>query len=366
MKKTLQDFLSMAPAFMLIAVVIPLVAYGQFVTRDKRWPLRGPWLFSLSRELPEIYREFNAIDFGHAHIAETLLLTQDFSDVEKARLEVLAFIRSRPAVPPDEPQIAPVFTRMAWEAHKTFHWAHVLHRSLYDLFAADEVTDKEAVYRLIMDDYLSVPEAITSFPLDHHALWQFPESGSFHRKFPKFNTQIWAYHWLQSAVYDLQLMGKAKIQRELSFPVIEFYHRYLDDPPIEWEFMPMMLEVAPEFARRYPQAAAVFDNLHMLHDNINDVLASPDLFPTNTERRIRILELLKIYLHTEHLAGRYQEYRMPEHHFQHEFPGARPPAVQEVLGLHETKQGRRDYHHRHQHQLIKDVRNLDREKDGSP
>ncbi|MEX1049128.1 MAG: hypothetical protein WED15_06350, partial [Akkermansiaceae bacterium] len=243
--------------------LLPLPA--QWVQRDHRGPTRGPWLWALPRELPELYVEFNGIDFGHAHIAETLLRTQDAGEVEKARLEVRAFIFSQPRVPPDEEQVAPTFVRMAWELQKTFHWAHDFHRSLYDLFAADRVVDKEAAYRRILTDYLSKPEAITSEILDHHgALWSFPESKAFRDRYPRFNTQIWAYHWLQAAAYDVQLLGPAARQRELMVPVIAHYHSYLRTPPIRWRAMPMMMEAAPEFSRRYPEAAKIFDNLHML------------------------------------------------------------------------------------------------------
>ncbi|MGH7792040.1 MAG: hypothetical protein ACREOB_06955, partial [Thermodesulfobacteriota bacterium] len=183
---------------------------GEWVTRDHRWQLRGPWNWTLSRELPQLFREFNGIDFGHAHIAETLLSTQDQLQVEKARLEVLDFIFSSPSVPPDEEQAAPTYTRMAWELQRTFNWAHIFHRSLYDLFTSDKVKDNEDVYKKILADYLSKPEAITPHRLDHHGkLWSFPESKAFRDKFPKFNVQIWAYHWLQAGVYDVQLMGDA-------------------------------------------------------------------------------------------------------------------------------------------------------------
>jgi len=127
----------------------------------------------------------------HAHLGETLLRTQDAAQVEKARLEVLDFIFSSPKVPPDEEQIAPTFSRLAPEVAKTFDWAHVFHRSLYDLFASD-VPDKETIYRKLLTDYLEKPEAITPHRLDHHqALWSFAESKSFRDRFPKFNTQIW-------------------------------------------------------------------------------------------------------------------------------------------------------------------------------
>jgi len=173
-------------------------------------------MWEVPRELPKLYREFNGIDFGHAHLGETLLKTQDDAKVEHARVEVLDFIFSAPRVPPDEEQIAPTLVRTFWEVQRTFHWTHVFHRSLYDLFAADEVADKEAAYHKILGDYLSKPEAIAFHTLDHHGkLWGWPESKAFRDKFRKFNSQIWAYHWLQGATYDVQLMGGAAKQREL-------------------------------------------------------------------------------------------------------------------------------------------------------
>jgi hypothetical protein len=206
-------------AAVLVGAAVPAIA--QWVTRDHRWPPRGAWNWVLPRELPQLYREFNGIDFGHAHLAETLLRTQDEQRVEQARLEVLDFIFSSPAVPPDEEQVAPTFVRMVWEAQRAFNWSHTLHRSLYDLFASD-VVDKEAAYHRILADYLDKPEAITPHQLDHHGkLWSFPESKAFRDKFRTFNTQIWAYHWLQAAVYDVQLMGNAERQRQLMPKIIE-------------------------------------------------------------------------------------------------------------------------------------------------
>jgi hypothetical protein len=95
--------------------VLPEVPASRWVTRDHRWQPRGPWNWAIPRELPGLYREFNGIDFGHAHLAETLLRTQDPAQVERARLEILDFIFNAPAVPPDEEQVAPTFARMVWE-----------------------------------------------------------------------------------------------------------------------------------------------------------------------------------------------------------------------------------------------------------
>ena len=308
------------------------VAFGEWVTRDHRAQPRGSWRYALQKELPQLYREFNGIDFGHAHLGETLLRTQDPERVERARLDILDFIFSSPRVPPDEEQIAPTLTRLAPEVAKTFDWAHVFHRSLYDLFAS-RVADQEAAYRKLLAGYLEKPESITPHRLDHHeALWSFPESKSFRDRFPKFNTQIWAYHWLQAAVYDVQLLGDARRQREVMPKIIEHYHGYLRRPPVEWHVMPMMPQAAPEFARRFPEAAAIFDNLHMLHDNVDDVLVRPDLYPTMGAKRAAILKVLPIYLHRTHGASDlYPEFHESAGGHGAMMTGQRPPSAAEVV-----------------------------------
>jgi hypothetical protein len=58
----------------------------------------------------------------------------------------------------------------------------------------------------------------------------------------------------------------------------------LEDPPATMPYlMPMTAAVAPTFAERYPEAAIVFDNLHMMHDVVSDILTSP-LVPRNRKR----------------------------------------------------------------------------------
>ncbi|MCG3147768.1 MAG: hypothetical protein PCFJNLEI_01209 [Verrucomicrobiae bacterium] len=327
-----------------LATAIPKTE-AQWVTRDQRWQPRGPWLWAIPRELPALYIEFNGIDFGHAHLAQTLLRTQDEREVEQARNEVLDFIFSKPTVPPDEGQVAPTFTRLVWEVQKSFNLTHTLHRSAYDVLASDRVTDKEAALRRLLTIYLKQPAAITPHPLDHHGkMWGFPESKTFREKFPKFNSQIWAYHWLQEATYDAQLMGNAARQRELMPVLIEHYHGYLRKPPTGWESMPMMMEAAPEFSHRFPELSAIFDNLHMLHDNLDDVLSRPNLYPSLQAKRQRILEILAIYLQRNHEPQeKYADYHRIAMAMkgEHAMSGKRPPAAKDVISgdTPEYKQG---------------------------
>jgi hypothetical protein len=94
----------MRPAIAVLAPLILIASIGcaSWTTRDKRWIPRGEWNWQVRDRLPDLFIEFNGIDFGHAHLAETLLRTREPAEVEKARLEILDFIFSAPEIAPDE------------------------------------------------------------------------------------------------------------------------------------------------------------------------------------------------------------------------------------------------------------------------
>jgi hypothetical protein len=273
-------------------------AWAQWESRDKRFHGRGPWSFALHRALPELDAEFNGVDFGHSHLYETLLLTggKDVPAVEdRARRQTLAFIASRPGLPPNEEAIAPTYMRLAWRAQNVFDEAHALHRATYDIYASEAVTDKEGAIRRALAYYQRSPSAVTAQRLDHRRLDEFPYSKTFRERFPLFNATIWAYHYLQGAAYEPLLSASNRDeQREGLRPILETYRRYLDRPPVEWSFMPLTGELSPTFGRQYPAIANIFDNLHMLHDNISDVLASETL-PTWEAKRAEIYRLVDTY-----------------------------------------------------------------------
>lgn len=275
-----------------------LYAWAQFEPRDKRFYDRAVWNFALRDNLPDLDIEFNGVDFGHSNLYENLLLTkaQSIPAIEEtARRQTLRFIYSRPELPPNEEAIAPTYMKLAWRAQNTFDEAHALHRATYDVYVSDTITDKDAALREALAFYQRSPYAITARPLDHQRLDSLPFSKSFRRKFPLFNATIWAYHYLQVAVYDvLQAAPDLDSKRTVVQPILATYRGYLERPPVQWTFMPLTAELSPNFAARSPEIANIFDNLHMLHDNISDILVS-DLFPTWEAKRAEIYRILDSY-----------------------------------------------------------------------
>ena len=297
-------------------VALVLAACGQFESRDKRFYYRALWNFALREDLAELDSEFNGVDFGHSNLYENLLLTggKDNPAIDdRARKETLAFIATKPRLNPNEEAIAPTYMKLAWRAQNTFDEAHALHRATYDIVVSDE-PDKDRALRNVLAYYQESAYAITAKRLDHHRLDQFPYSKTFRTRFPLFNATIWSYHYLQVAVYDpLQAAPDLDAKKQAVRPILATYRGYLEQPPVRWTFMPLTAELSPTFAARYPEIANIFDNLHMLHDNISDILASEQL-PTWDAKRVEIYRVLDHYYLASADATNSMIVKEQEHH----------------------------------------------------
>jgi len=115
-------------------------------------------------------------------------------------------------------------------------------------------------------------------------------SRTFRRRQPAFNGLIWAYHWLQVGLYEPLVVARtpAEAKGGVAAAVGRFWRMVASEqyPRV----MPMTAAVAPEFSRRHPRAAAIFDNLHMMHDIISDILAAPDI-PRERKREVIAAQL---------------------------------------------------------------------------
>lgn len=279
------------------SIVVMMAACVQYEPRDKRFYYRAQWNFAMREDFAELDSEFNGVDFGHSNLYEHLLLTGGTNVPaieETARKQTLAFIATKPRLNPNEEAIAPTYMKMAWRAQNTFDEAHALHRATYDIAVSDE-PDKDRAIRNVLNYYQESAYAITAKRLDHRRLDQFLYSKAFRKRFPLFNATIWSYHYLQVAVYDpLQAAPDLTAKTQAIRPILATYRRYLEAPPVKWAFMPLTAELSPAFAARYPEIANIFDNLHMLHDNISDILTS-ELLPTWEEKRLEIYRLVTTY-----------------------------------------------------------------------
>ena len=267
---------------LLVALSIPRIGHAQWSTAYHQFYRQASHNWEFRRNYPAADRLFNAFDYGHAILYETLFTEPD---APTSRLEEREydFITQRllvkpPRLPLEESVIEVEYAKLVPEAKEMFEWAHILHRQVYDIWADERLSpeSKDREVNRLLKHYLARRKAAFSArPKDMHLMEGQPYSLAFRRRYPKFNGLIWAYHWLQVGLYEPLVTAKSSEARRAGVDAaVARFRGMLADPPRSMPtIMPMTAAVAPEFSRRYPEIAIIFDNLHAMHDVISDVLA---------------------------------------------------------------------------------------------
>jgi hypothetical protein len=299
-----------SPRRALLGVVAMAIGMGSAAPAAAQWstvyeqfylPASHNWAFRHNYNAAE--RMFYAFDYGHAILYETLwtrpnapesLLEERIYD----RLTRRVLVRP-PRLPLEEAAIEVEYAKLVPEAKVMFDWAHILHRQTYDVWADDRIPleDKDRHMAEILAYYLSRPDiAFSTRPKSMELMDGQFYSLAFRERFPKFNGLIWAYHWLQVGLYEPLIVGRTPEERQAMIRgTVTRFWQMLENPPESMPYlMPMTAAVAPLFAERYPEIAIVFDNLHMMHDVVSDILASDEV-PRNRKRAeiLRAIELFR-------------------------------------------------------------------------
>jgi hypothetical protein len=230
----------------------------------------------------DVDRLFNAFDFGHGILYETLLTRPDapvaLLEEEIFRRLAEEILPAGPRMPMPEASFMPRYVQLAPRAHEMFEWAHVLHRQAYDVLADPSLSEAERDLAMadLLEHYVSSDLA---FPVEPKGMAIMDEqyfSKAFREKYPRMNGLIWAYHWLQVAVYEPLLVYDEPAARRagVQAAVTRFWQMLEDPPEALPSEMPMTPAIAPAFTERYPEFAVIFDNLHMMHDVVSDILVS--------------------------------------------------------------------------------------------
>lgn len=248
----------------------------------------APYNWAIQR-LPAFARDMYATGVGHAMAYEALVR----GDAQKLETEVFDRInwvlKNPPRNPVDEGAVSPTFLRRYGALEKVFDWAHTLHFQTIDVLAHPGWTDEQKERELdrLWSFYAAEPYAITGLPMNMEFLDGFAYSGKFRRDHPKVNGLFWGYHWLQTVNYDMLYRVPVKDQA-FQYEVIGARYHEVELYKTDRDVMPMTAELSPRFAKRFPQIANAFDNLHMLHDNVNDILVQPGLNESQKQEQVLI------------------------------------------------------------------------------
>ena len=288
-------------ALALVALPAALVPQQRLAAQDQRdewFYLPGSFNWQFLGTYPSAARLFNAFDYGHAVLYERLYTSR--GDAAKALEKEYQFLTTDLLVRPPrfavvEEAVMPSYAKAAWRAKQMFDWAHLLHRQIFDIYADDRLTTaaKDSLVERVTDYYLARREyAFAPVPKSMDLMEGQYFSQAFRRAYPKFNGLIWAYHWLQVGLYEPLVEARTPAERKAGVDAaLARFWSMLEHPPSRMPaFMPMASAIAPKFSDRHPRAAAIFDNLHMMHDIISDVLTA-DTIPHDRKREVIYAQL---------------------------------------------------------------------------
>ena len=278
------------------------VAGAQWSTSYEQMYLPGRFNWTFRDSYPGADRLFAAFDYGHAILYERLY---NDSHAPASELEVREYdfitkklLVSPPRLPLVEAAIEVNYAKIAPEAKMMFDWAHLLHRQIYDVLASEGMpqAEKDATIAELVAYYRTRPDlAFSSVPKSMELMEGQPYSLAFRHAYPKFNGLIWGYHWLQVGLYEPLMIGTSQEERQAGVAAaVTRFRQMLENAPEHMpRVMPMTAAIAPAFAKRYQEAAIIFDNLHAMHDVVSDILTN-DMVPHDRKRRA-ILEAANRY-----------------------------------------------------------------------
>jgi hypothetical protein len=255
-----------------------------FARAEVVWSPLPPEAYQFGKKYPEAQRLLFAFDYGHALVYERLILNKGrigdpYLFEQKILNEVMAILKNPPTIKVDEAEIAPTYVYKFPLIVNVFDWSHLLHQFVLDVLATAPDRGQPMIDRvnaLFRQYKANAPVAITDecktmLFMDGHYF-----SKAFRRTFPSFNLLIWSYHWFQIKLYEA-LMKPTQAMRDAAVAktVADFWMLISDLPDsAEFDMMPMSAEEAPTFAKAFPSIPAAFDNNHMLHDIVSDLLVS--------------------------------------------------------------------------------------------
>ncbi len=280
------------------ALAVSLLGASGTVTaqdrRDEQFYLPGSFNWQFLSEFPEGAKLFNAFDYGHAVLYEKLLTTKGTTTADALEAEYVHLTTDLLIRPPRfgiaEEAVMPNYAKLAWRAKQMFDWAHVLHRQIFDIYADPRLSrnEQDALIERATDYYLSRSEyAFLAVPKSMALMDDQYFSQSFRKAYPKFNGLIWAYHWLQVGLYEPFIDARTPSEAKAGIGItLGRFWSMLESPPSRLpSVMPMASAIAPKFSAAHPRAAVIFDNLHMMHDIISDVLHN-DVVPADRKRAV--------------------------------------------------------------------------------
>ena len=273
----------------------PLVLIALGVGEPAVAQQRGAGDGELHRQHGSIEQLLLGIERAHALLYEQLLtdpdapaerLEQEFSN--RMLSEVADGGYTGAASTPNLDRVSPRLVR-------TLERTYDLQRTVYEIYSDASVGDKAGAIDTAVDRYLAERElALSPVPKSMEIMDEQHGSMVFRENYPRTAALYWSFRWLQLGGSEplMFYLTEAEQHNGVEATIARFREMLENPPETSPSHMPMAPTVAPELVSRHGRAAAIIDNLNMMHDVLADVLASGDI----TDKSAAVNEVLDLFV----------------------------------------------------------------------
>lgn len=246
--------------------------------------LRGKYNTAQFKRHNRTFRYSAAFHFNHGKQHDVLQLTplanhvKVDEDFDRESVDYVYKLKAK--TEPTMELFGPYTARFAFAVYRAIDWTHDLHEQTYDIMADDDIpwdkkkeyTDRSVQYYLRQNPDVARSIAPLDITMRRAAVMMKPYFTLFRNDYPKSQTFTYVAHWWHPAVYECEMIsGNGKNQEmTLSQMNATMLDEVFKDRP---QRMLLLREVAPRYSRMSPEAANAFDNLHMLHGIVYDIMA---------------------------------------------------------------------------------------------
>lgn len=281
--------LLLAPLLVGLVIAWPNTPHAQQTAPSERR------LAAFASEYPDVDALLTAAERAHGVLYGALAAKKG----KVKETEVYGALTRRVAVgavnPRLDPEAAAGYGVLGTRGAEIIRRTQAFHREVLAIFATLDAADRVRALDAAVDQYLSRPEvSLPDTPKDMTILYDhpytsvvfdpnaFPTPGPVRKAaYPSLTGFAWATYWLQLAAQEpLALSADAEARREGLTVVTERFRRKLSfgKPPDAFPTeLPLAPSIAPEFITVHLRAAAILDNLNMMHAVLADVLVHPEV-----------------------------------------------------------------------------------------
>jgi hypothetical protein len=274
-----------ARSILLLSLLVTMCHHGYSLEQRNEYSyLRGKYNQAFFYRHNDSYRYSASFHYYHGKQHDVLQLTP----ITNHHLEdiafdgdVTAFTYNKSARTEPTMELYGSHTALiAWKVYRAIDWTHIHHEQTYDILSDEGISwkDKKGWTDRAVKYYLNINNVARSCaPLDitmrRAGVMMKPYFTFYRNYYPRTSTFAFVAHWWHPVIYEAMMFaGENGYQQE---DVINSTNKLMLDTVFlsRPERMLLSREIMPRYSRFSPESANIFDNLHMLHGIVYDILA---------------------------------------------------------------------------------------------